>query len=343
MSDAPFLAGKKEKIRLEALRGAGFVTAHVCPSDLACLIPKLKTFNDVISTSSEFELKNGNLRFPYLACGDNGSNLTLICDATISDIQNDPSVFADIKELRTGPSLQQFLTLNLQGQAKEVHPILSRLGSTKTTGSIDYQDKNLRTNLITESEQGTVSLDATLRNMQDIEADIIAIDVRLGHLLNLPEKARATTASIETTVTGTLPKEDKKPKLMATGILNSLAYKDYRYRDVHFSAQIDGEAYGAEVLMEEPNSLAQIQVGSMMQQGRRTLQCQAHLKDFTIPYSLSKASTEEDADPLSPIDDDEGQGWTCSGKIDADFSNIDPNHLQGELKLNGLKLISSER
>ena len=62
MSDAPFLAGKKEKIRLEALRGAGFVTAHVCPSDLACLIPKLKTFNDVISTSSEFELKNGNLR-----------------------------------------------------------------------------------------------------------------------------------------------------------------------------------------------------------------------------------------------------------------------------------------
>ena len=343
MSDAPFLAGKKEKIRLEALRGAGFVTAHVCPSDLACLMPKLKTFNDVISTSSEFELKNGSLQFPYLACGDNGSNLTLICDATISDIQSNPSVFADIKELRTGPSLQQFLTLNLQGQAKEVHPILSRLGSTKTTGSIDYQDKNLRTNLITESEQGTVSLDATLRNMQDIEADIIAIDVRLGHLLNLPEKARATTASIETTVTGTLPKEDKKPKLMATGILNSLAYKDYRYRDVHFSAQIDGEAYGAEVLMEEPNSLAQIQVGSMMQQGRRTLQCQAHLKDFTIPYNLSKASTEEDADPLSPIDDDEGQGWTCSGKIDADFSNIDPNHLQGELKLNGLKLISSER
>ena len=304
------------------------LNAHICPRDLACLVPQLKTFGDIINISSEAKLNQNILRLPNLSIKDNAGNLSLLCDATVSDLQDKPSIYADIKELHTGPSFQQFLTQNLQGQAREVSPILTRLGSTKTSGSLAYQSDNIITNIQTKSEQGTLSVDAVLHDMKEIKADINASDIRLGHLLGLSDEEKGTTLSLEANVAGTLPGKDRLAQLSLKGLLGSLTHKGYEHRNIPFSAYIDGDTYTGELAMDEPNGLAQIHLLTEKQQGKRSLQCQAQLKDFA-PHNMNLAKRYE--------------GERFNGKLEADFSDIDLNNLQGELHITDLELASEEK
>ena len=307
----------------------GNVSGKICPRDLACLVPQLKTFGDIISVSSNVQcsMLNGQCSIDNLSMRDNSGNISLQCNATISDIKNSPSISADIKELRTGPALQQFLTENMQGQAREISPILTRLGGTKTSGTIIYQGKNLRTNLLTESEQGTLSLDAILQDMKEVEADITATDIRLGQLLELAGEQKGTTASLEANVTGTVPGKDRQAKLSVDGLLSSIVYKGYEHRNIHFTAAIDGESYSGMLTKEESNGQIQVNVLTAKQQGRQTLQCQAQLKDFD-PNSMNLTKSYK--------------GERFSGSLNADFSDIDLNNLQGELRLMNLEIASEK-
>ena len=304
------------------------VNATVCPRDLACFVPKLATFGDIINLSTEARLADGTLRLPNLSASDNNGNISLLCNATIQDIKDSPSVFADIKELRTGSSFQQFLTANLQGDAREVSPILTRLGSTKSTGTIAWQDKSLRTNLLTESDQGTVSVNGSMRNMQELDAKVSAKDVRLGHLLDLSDEARGTSLSMEADVAGSLPGKDREPKLTAKGTLNSLIYNDYEHRNIRFTAALDGETIGGELTTDEPNCKAQIHLQTAKQQGGRSLFCKAQLKDFN-PHAMNLTKGYE--------------GERFSAGIDASFSDINPDNLQGELLLSNLTIASEDK
>ena len=317
-----------DNLKLSALNvQCSMFNGSICPRDLSCFVPKLADFSDPINLSSDIRLEDGNLRLPTLSVEDNGGNLSLLCNALIQNIQSSPTLFAAIKELRTGPAIGQFLTRNLQGEEKELSPILTRLGSTKTSGTIAYQDKSLRTNLLTESEQGNVSLNATLRDKQELEADIGAINIRLGHLLNLAGKARSTTASLETSISGTLPSKSKQANLSISGIVNSLTYKGYEHRNIPFSANINGETISGDLAIDEPNGLAMVHGQSSMVNGKRSLQCEMQVKDFA-PYEMNLTEGYE--------------GERFSGNLEADFSDINPNNLQGQLRLTDLSLASEE-
>lgn len=306
----------------------GALTGSICPRDLACFVPKLENFGDIINLNSEAKLANGILRLPNLSIKDNGGNISLVCDATIQNIESSPALFADIEELRTGAALQQFVTENLQGQTKELSPILSRLGSTKSTGSIAWQNKNLRTNLLTESEQGTVSIDGTLQDMQLIDAKVTAKDFKLGNLLDLQGDKKNTTLSVETTVSGSIPGKGRQAKLLAKGLLNSLIFNGYEHRNIPFTAALDGDAIDGEVKIDEPNGQALVQLQTSKGQGKRSLLCQAQLKNFN-PHKMGLTKGYE--------------GERFSGLIDANFNSLDLDDLQGELYLSDLTIDSEDK
>lgn len=319
---------KQKEDLLKTLGLEANLTGYVCPRDVGCLAPQLQSFGDVINLSTEAKLANNILRLPNLSLRDNGGNLSLVCDATIQDIKDNPSVFADISELRTGAGLQQFLTQNLQGQARELSPILTQLGSTKSTGTIAYQDRELRTNLLTESEQGTVSLNGTLHDMQEIDAKVSTTNLHLGNLLSLQGDGKNTTLSVEANVLGSLPGKGKQPKLSMKGLLNSLTYRGYEHRNIPFVATLDGESISGELKMDEPNGQAQIQLQTAKQQGKRSLVCKALLNDFS-PHNMKLTKGYE--------------GERFSGLIDANFADFDLNNLQGDLRLSDFELASEEK
>ena len=326
--DKARLLSAAEPIRLDSLRGEGKFSAHICPHELAALSPALRSFDDIVNVSSSVRLDKGIVRLQNLSLKDNGDNISLLSDAAIAELQESPSVEADIRELCTGPSVQQFLTENLQGRTHEVSPVLTRMGSTKTSGSITYRNGDLRTDLRTESEQGTVRIDARIDGMKKVEADISASDVRLGHLLDLSGEGRGTAATIEVNVTGTLPAKDRQANLQIGGKLANLTYKGYEYRNIPFSASINGDNYSGETAIEELNLQGQLHFESAVQQGRRSLSLNARVKDFA-PFNMNLTKRYE--------------GERFSVGIEADFSDISPNRLQGELHLRGLELASQQK
>ena len=307
----------------------GSVSGSLCPRDLACFVLKLATFSDIIEISSDvrWTMDDGQWTMNDLSVRDKAGNISLLCDATISDLKDSPAISADIAELRTGSSLQQFLTQNLQGQAREISPILTRLGSTKTSGTVSYQSKNLRTNLLTESEHGAVSVNATLQDMRDVEAIVATKDLNLGYLLDISGDGKNMTLSLETNVEGTLPGQDRQPKLAMAGLINSLEHKGYEHRNIHFDANIDGDSYGGGLQMDTPNGLALVQLQTALQQGKRTLLCNAQIKDFA-PHQMNLTKQYE--------------GERFSAGIDAEFSDIDLESLQGRLRLTDL-VVASEK
>ena len=304
------------------------VACDVRPSDVKSLVPKLAAFDDIIQVRSDIRLSEGTLSLPDLSVGDNAGNLTLKCDATTTHLFGTPALFVNIDELRTGPDLQQFLTQNMQGEAREPSPILTRLGSTKSTGNIAFQNRNLRLNLLTESEQGTVSLDGTLRDMQEAEANLSVANLKIGHLLDLGDETRGTTASLEASIACTLPQKGRQAKLSLAGTLNNLLYKGYEHRNIPFSASLDGGTAEGDVSVEEPNGLIHLHLLTTEQQGVRSLQGQMQVKDFA-PHSMNLTKSYE--------------GERFSAEIEADFNDINPNHLSGGLKLKGVQLASEKK
>ena len=307
----------------------GSVSGSICPRDLTCFVSKLETFSDIIEVASDvrWTMNDGQCTINNISVGDKAGNFSLLCDVTISDLRDTPAVFSNIKELHTCPSLQQCLTQNLQGQAREISPILTRLGSTKTGGTIAYQNKSLRANLQTESEQGTVTVNGTLHEMREVEARVTAKNLKLGNLLNFSGEGKGTALSLETNIHGTLPGKDRQPKLALAGIINNLTHKGYEHRNIHFDANIDGDSYSGGLAMEAPHGQAQVQMQTVMQQGKRTLFCNAQVKDFA-PYQMNLTKQHE--------------GERFSGNIEAEFSDIDLGNLQGELRLKDLELTSEK-
>ena len=306
----------------------GSVAGSICPRDLACLVPQLKMFEDKINLASDIKMEKGILRFLGLTISDNSSNISLICDGRIESIKKPSLFYADIRELKTGPFIQQFLTQNLQGQTREISPILSRLGSTESSGRIDYQNNELSTYLLTQCEQGDFLLDGELHDMKDIHLFVATTNLPLGHLLDLSEAAKGTTLSLEANISGTIPVKDRPAKLSAIGTISDLLYKGYEHRYLNFTADIDGDTYSGELTKEESNGQIQVNALSAMHHGKRSLQCQMQVKDFA-PNNMNLTKRYE--------------GERFSGNINADFSNIDLGNLQGELRLTDLKIASEKK
>ena len=324
---------KSEELRAEHTH----ITGSICPRDLACFVPKLGSFGDVIDISSDvrwttedgrWTMDDCQWKIDNLTLSDRGGNISLLGETTIDLKKNQTDILADIKELRTGPSLQQFLTENLQGQAREISPILTQLGGTKISGTIAYQDGDLRTNLLTETEHGAVSVETSLHDMREVEANVTATDIALGHLLNLSGEQKGTVASLEANVVGTLPGKDRQAKIVADGLLSSLLYKGYEHRNIHFTAAIDGDTYSGELAKEESNGQIQVNVQTVKQQDTHSLQCEVQVKDFD-PHSMNLTKGYEDE--------------RFSGSLNAEFSDIDLNNLQGKLRLTDLSIASEKK
>lgn len=307
---------------------SGSLAARICPRDLRCLMPQLATFGDIINVSADIAQEKEWVRMTNLSVRDATGNVSLLCDVTANDVFQKPALRADITTLQTGPAIQQFLTQNLQGKAREVSPILTHLGSTKTTGTVTYEDETLQAKTETGTEQGNLALDATLHDMQDVDATLSATDLKLGHLLGLSDGAKNTMLTLEAQVSGRLPKAGRQASLTSTGVIKSLTFNDYEHCNISFAVTADGDAYSGELIKDEPNGQARVQLQTAMQQGNRTMLCNAQVKDFA-PYSMNLTKRYE--------------GERFSGNLEAEFGNIDLNHLQGWLRLTDLELTSDRQ
>lgn len=306
----------------------GSLSADICPRDFSCFVPKLTKFEDNIKLTSNVRLSNGTLQLPNASLSDKHNNLSLLLSTTIRNLEGSPSLSAEIKELRTGANIQQFLTKNLQGEPREVSAILTRLGSTKTSGTLTLQNKLLHTKLQTESGLGVVTIDANLADMQKVDARLTATRIRLGNLLGWQGEEKATTLSFEANASALLPSKDTPAKIQSTGTIKSLIFRGYEHRNTTFAATLDDNLISAELTKDEPNGMVHIALQTSTGGDTRPLFCQAELQDFS-PHAMRLTEKYE--------------GERFSGILDADFDDLNLNRPQGEIKLADLEVESEQK
>ena len=325
-TSAPLLAlPLREEGLQDRLDGNAELTGIVCPRDLACFLPRLATFSDALQLSARATLHDGSLRLPDLTLSDSGDNLSLLLDATVSDVFQVPTLFCDIREMRTGPSVGLFLTRNLQGEPSELSPVLTRLGSTRSTGTVSCAGRDISVGLRTESEQGTVAIEGTLLGMQELQAKLNAESLRLAGLLGLQGEEKNTVLSAEMDIEGRLPTKGEQAHLLTKGVVKSLLFRGYEHLGMRLEATLDGEDIAAELHTDEPAGSAHLNLLTTKHQQARALTVKGELQDFS-PHVMNLTRKYE--------------GERFSGSVDATFQDLNPDKLQGSISLSDVQLAS---
>lgn len=319
------LAGAFTKAWLERCQAHTALSGSISPCDLKCLVPKLATFTDGIRLSSELDLKDGDLRIDGCEIADQQASIRLLCDATLKNLLHQPTVQAEIHSLQTTPALQQFLTQNLQGEAREVSPILTRLGNTMTSGTLSYHSKDLKADIETKTTHGMLSVKADLQDMHELTAKLSATNIQLGELLDMKGTDRQTAMTLDANVGGTLPRQGQPARLTADALVHSLLYRNYEHRNLRLAAAMKGDEVSGEFSSEEPNGQIWLQAQTALAGRERSLQYSAEVRNFA-PHSMNLTTGYE--------------GQRFSGRLEGDFSNISLDALQGSLTLSDLALAS---
>ena len=99
------------QILMESLNYQGEIQpSHIRLSDIACLLPTLKTFNSTLSVSSQFKGKGYDIEIPALNISSSTGDISIQCDGFIKHIDQKAEWYANLKDLslsaKTGKGLE---------------------------------------------------------------------------------------------------------------------------------------------------------------------------------------------------------------------------------------------
>lgn len=110
--------------------------------------------------------------------------------------------------------------------------------------------------------------------------------------------------------------DPKNAKADLKGYVSSAVYKGYRYRDMNLAGKINHGAYNIVLNSKDPNANVQLTASGVYDEKNPTVKVNGEI----IKLDLNKLGFYE-------------KQMIIAGKVDGDFSNLDPDHLNGYLNL----------
>ncbi|RKT01023.1 translocation/assembly module TamB domain-containing protein [Chryseobacterium defluvii] len=108
----------------------------------------------------------------------------------------------------------------------------------------------------------------------------------------------------------------KNAKANLKGYVNSVGYKGYRYQNMNLTGKINRGAYDVVLNSKDPNANVQLTASGVYDEKNPTVKVNGNI----IKLDLNKLGFYE-------------KPMIIAGKIDGDFTNLDPDHLNGYLNL----------
>ncbi len=198
--------------------------------------------------------------------------------------------------------------------------IPERISASGTlSGSLARVNGNLNLN----TSLGGATINGTFGNLTNPDritynALINARGLQLGTIMGNPQIGNVT-GTIRANGTGFDP---AIANIKANGTINAIHLNGYTYRNIKFDGNIASGNYTIDADINDPNLVAQLKAEGAM----------ANTQSLRITGMIENINTK----PLGLTKED----MAFHGKIDGDFSNIDPNNLAGELLLTEAVLVS---
>ena len=319
-------ANPKEWLR--EVEYSGQMDVSLLPSELAAFVPKLRDIDEVFSLTSPFEGRGTDLNLPNLVLSDHRNEPFLKASISSQGGLKNPSVTADIRQLEIQKDKSDILTKLFGDSYRKVEPRLSNLFPIRAEGVVSYANHETHADMQMDTESGSLDIEGTLSKAYDIDANIGVHNIMLTNTLDNASLSDIGAISFTSKVNGKVRDAEGRPHLKAQGIIESLLYKGYHYKDVRYDASCEGNRYEAMVGFQDKNGEAEIQLDASVRDTHKTLNCYAALVNL-CPHELGLT------------DRFEGEHFTLN--LDTELAGSSFNNLSGKVRIENLCIHSDSQ
>lgn len=311
---------------LESLR-AGFQTDHsqITPNDLACFVPALKGFQEPIHLDISGEWLNEHVLFDRIHLYTKNEELNIQSRLLLHNIRNarKRGINASTLSLRIEKGLWNVLPEGMQQKLSKVWPYMDRAEFISYNGDLQANGSFLRTNGKLACSAGEIKLNGTFNGTRQFKGAIATENFLLGKILD-PEGSFGKLV-FNMNLDGNL--EHKIPQIQAKGNIQSFEYKGYEYQNIQVDGTYGSQGFEGNVSMDDPNGLIRIN-GSINPYLKEPKVNLALVLDHVSPHQLKLS--------------DQYQGMLFSTDVQADFSGLKADDLNGNLTVNRLIVSKNE-
>lgn len=321
---------QKENMRewLQELQADGCLSANINPQDFAMFLPEFKHWQSTLLLNTELKSRAGTFFLNNFSLKDIEKNFLLELESKLNPSSPDNEgiqVQADILTLRCNAHFQQFVTRNLQGEAREINPLLTRLEQLNATGNIRYNSKVLEARLKLNTALGAADLEGTLAKGNELHARIHTGHFQLGRLLGKKAEHSLQSLSMSLETKGKIKGEDKLPDLMFKGTLEELILKGYPYRNIAVSGLCKGKDYRLQADLDDVNAQLSLQSALHIDKPFKRLSLLLEANHLN-PYALNLSQKLK--------------GEHIDLRCDVDLNGTNLDGLRGQLDVHHVRLLS---
>lgn len=304
------------------IRFEGSLNSSLSLKDISAFVPKLKHWNSKLELQTDFQAERQKLEIKSLNLSDVQKHVRLAIVGEVDYSDKHPEAKAEIISLACNGQIQQFITKNLQGNAREISGHITRLGELKANGNISYAQKRLAADMDLSTAIGQLHLKGSLSQGNEVDAAILLEQFNLGKLLGGNAEKTLQTVSMTAQAKGKIKAEDNKPSLNVNGTIDKLLFKDYNYRNVAFSAQCAGKAYSMQLYHNDPNAQLAIRSSLIKDEYNNRISCEIKADEINLhAMNLTKKLKNE----------------RISLNLEAELSGTNPDNILGNVSINDLQ------
>ena len=235
---------------LEAIAWNGETSLQLTPSDFKSIVPKLCHANMPVTVEASMYGIEGCLTVPQLKIHNNGS-LELNGRAFIQEFNKDPKYTIEINKLQINKKLQSFITKSLEGNERELSPVLSRLDTVSLSGRIDFNKHNQGANIKIANRTGNIEITAKAHNWNRISGQIKSDRLKLNHLLADNGRHALEEVSFKMDINGELHDKNNMLAMNVATTLPHLIVSGREYSDMHLAANIGNNSIALDLSAED--------------------------------------------------------------------------------------------
>ena len=260
-------------------------------SDIACLLPSLKTFNSTLSIASTFHGQGESLEVPSLTVGSNTGDISIDIGGSVSQLrQKAPYWTVNIHDMALSAKTVNFISENLQGNRIDVPEAVTRLGNIHIQGSANGSglDEIVAHNRL-NSDVGNVELSFTMDQKRQFSGQIDTQSFDLGRLL---DDKNFGTLSTNIELSGRWPANDY-PAVNAQGVIHQFDYNNYAYQNIGINGFYSKNDIHGELNIDDPNIALRLE-GMMTKSQTNNVKLNANIRHLS-PKAIHLTDQWDDA------------------------------------------------
>jgi hypothetical protein len=270
--------------------------SNITLQDISPFVPALADFKEKVDLELEVNGRINQLHVPRLSIRA-GDHLRIGGNVDFRDLSepSDAFIFGNLSHVSIDKEGMDFILRNLSDKHKETLGVLKNLGDISFRGEISGYFTDLVTYGNFRTELGAMSVDVKLTT--DKSKGLFSYSGRLktdgfefGQWLNF-EKWGKTSFNLN--VIGDLYKDHKYPVVVMKGLVSSLEYSDYAYKNITLDGEYKSGGFNGKIALDDTNGSVLLNGSFNLSETIPTFNFHAAIKDVR-PYRLNLTSGYED-------------------------------------------------